>query len=202
MRFLITGFAPFGKSKTNPSYEAVRRLPDMLGDHKIFRAQLPVAYDTCAGELLSLWDRYQPDCILCLGQAAGREGISLEHTAVNVKASGMPDSTGVTYSGEKILSAGPDSLNSNLPLKELAGAMREVGIPVKISYSAGTYVCNNLFYHMLYHAAQSPHRMLCGFIHIPPDESQMADFAPGTPFMPVAEVVRALKTAVAFLGGL
>ena len=102
MRFLITGFSPFGKSKTNPSAEAVRLLPDTLGGHEIFRAELPVVYGKCWDELHSQILRVQPDCVLCLGQAAGREGISLENTAVNVRASSEADNAGVTFSGEKI----------------------------------------------------------------------------------------------------
>ena len=197
--FLITGFDPFGNSNRNASAEAVRCLPAMLGDHTIVTATLPVVYDKCADALYALLDEHQPDCVLCLGQAAGREGISIEHAAVNVKASSIPDNAGVTFSGEKIAENGAESLPSNLPLKELTGALREVGIPTKISYSAGTYVCNNLFYHLMQYASEHARRMLCGFIHIPPSESQKTDFAEGTPLMASAEVARAIKAIIAYL---
>lgn len=199
MLFLITGFDPFGPSDVNASAEAVRSLPSTLGDHTIVTATLPVVYDKCADALFSLLDQYNPDCVLCLGQAVGREGISLEHAAVNVKASSSPDNAGVTFSGEKIDDGGADSLPSNLPLKELVAALREIGIPSKISYSAGTYVCNNLFYHLMRYAAEHAPRMLCGFVHIPPCESQRTDYAQGTPLMPTAEVVRAIKAIVAYM---
>jgi len=200
MRFLITGFSPFGKSKTNPSAEAVRLLPDTLGGHEIFRAELPVVYGKCWDELHSQILRVQPDCVLCLGQAAGREGISLENTAVNVRASSEADNAGVTFSGEKIDEDGPESLSARLPMKELTQFLREAGLPAKISYSAGTYVCNDLFYHLLRYAEAEDPQLLCGFLHIPPDESQLEYFAPGTPFLPTGEIVRTLKAAVAFLG--
>lgn len=200
MRFLITGFAPFGASKVNPSYEAVRRLPEMLGEHEIVRAEIPVVYDRCGDVLEELLDRVQPDVALCLGQAAGREGVSLENTAVNVKAASAPDNAGVTFSGEKIDPAGPESIPARLPLRELSQLLREAGIPTKISYSAGTYVCNNLFYRLLRYAETNDPHLRCGFIHIPPDESQLPYFPAGTPFLPVSEVVRALKLTVAFLG--
>lgn len=197
--FLITGFEPFGASGVNASTEAVRCLPASLGDHTIVTATIPVVYDKCADALFSLLDQYSPDCVLCLGQAVGREGISLEHAAVNVKASSSPDNAGVTFSGEKIRENGAESLPSNLPLKELVAALREIGIPSKISYSAGTYVCNNLFYHLMEYAGEHARRMLCGFVHIPPCEAQKTDYAEGTPLMPTAEVVRAIKAIVAYM---
>ena len=199
MQFLVTGFDPFGSSALNASCEAVRAMPAMWGDHQIITATLPVVYDTCADVLYELLDEHQPDVVLCLGQAVGREGISLEHAAVNVKASSSPDNAGVTFSGEKIAEDGPESLPSNLPLKELAYALKEVGISSKISYSAGTYVCNDLFYHLMNYASEHAKRMLCGFIHIPPCEEQRPDYAEGTPIMPTAEAVRALKAIVAYL---
>lgn len=200
MRFLITGFAPFGGSGSNPSYEAVKNLPGRLGDHEIHHAQLPVAYGRAGAELLRLIGEIGPDCVLCLGQAAGREGISLENTAVNVRASDAPDNDGVTCSGEKIDEAGPDSLAPSLPLREILAGLKESGIPAKISYSAGTYVCNDLFYTLLRYIEKEDPRLLGGFIHVPAEEAQAADFPPGTPLMPIADVTRAVMVAVAVVG--
>lgn len=202
MRFLITGFAPFGGSRINPSAEVLHHIPSRLGNHEILCEELPVEYDRSADILLTRIERYDPDCVLCIGQAAGREGISLEYAAANVKASNMPDSAGITFSGEKILENGPETIPSNLPLKELASLLKEAGISAKISYSAGTYVCNNLFYRLLYCIHANQLHMLGGFLHIPPDESQLADFAPGTPIMPISEVARALKLMIAQIGSM
>ncbi len=200
MRFLITGFAPFGESRLNPSYEAVRLLPDTLGEHEIFRAEIPVVYGKCTDVLLAEIDKVRPDCVLCLGQAAGRDVISLENTAVNVRASGSPDNAGVKYEGDPIDADGPESLPSNLPLKEMLAALKEIGIPAKISYSAGTYVCNDLFYSLLRFIGKEKPRLSGGFIHIPADVSQAGDFPPGTPTMPTADVVRALGAVIAVIG--
>lgn len=202
MRFLITGFAPFGGSRVNPSAEVLHHIPSRLGNNDILCEELPVEYDRSADILLSRIERYDPDCVLCIGQAAGREGISLEYAAANVKASNMPDNAGVTFSGEKILENGPETIPSNLPLKELSALLKEAGIPAKISYSAGTYVCNNLFYRLLYEIQTGRVHMLGGFLHIPPDEAQIADFAPGTPIMPVSEVVRSVKLIIAQLSSM
>lgn len=200
MRFLLTGFAPFGTSAINPSYEAVRLLPDTLGSHEIFRACLPVVYGECADVLRDEIDKYRPDCVLCIGQAAGRDVISLENTAVNVRASGSPDNAGILYEGTTIVPGGPESLSPNLPMKEILHALKEGGAPAKISYSAGTYVCNDLFYSLMYHIAKEKPRMLGGFIHIPANEAQANDFPPGTPTMPIADVVHALGIVIAVIG--
>ncbi len=197
MRFLVTGFAPFGGARTNPSWEAVRRLPEAIGIHEIVPAQLPVEYGRGGDVLVDLIGRYGPDCVLCVGQAAGREGISLENTAVNVRAANQPDNAGVTYSGAPVVENGPESLPARLPLRDLAFSLREAGIPAKISYSAGTYVCNDVFYRLMYYISDEDPTMFGGFIHIPPDVDQADEFAPGTPVLSTAEVVRALKICVA-----
>lgn len=200
MRFLITGFAPFGASQTNPSYEAARLMPDTLGRHEIFRQQIPVEYGRCTEVLIDAIETYRPDCVLCLGQAAGREMISLENTAVNVRASAMPDNAGVIFENGIIEEGAPESLAPNLPLKEMLGALREIGLPAKISYSAGTYVCNDLFYSLLRYIGKERPRLLGGFIHIPAADTQAADFPAGTPTMPISEVVRALGVMIAVIG--
>jgi len=200
MSILITGFEPFDGAEKNPSWEAVQLLPEEIAGHAVHRMQLPVVYGQCGEMLCELIEKVQPDCVLCFGQAAGREGISLENTAVNVKASSSPDNAGVTFSGETIDPNGPESLRARLPLKELCAELKDAGFPVKISFSAGTYVCNDLFYEMLQYAEENDSPKMCGFIHIPADESQKADFAPGTPFMPIQQVVDAARLMIEFLG--
>ncbi len=200
MRFLITGFSPFGTSRTNPSYEAVRLLPDTLGTHEIFRAEIPVVYGACADVLRDRIESVRPDCVLCLGQAAGREVLSLEMTAVNVRAASMPDNAGVTYEGSPIEVGGPDSLSPNLPMREIHLALKELSIPAKISYSAGTYVCNELFYSLCRYIGKEKPRLLGGFIHVPAADTQKGDFPAGTPTVPVSETVRALGTVIAVIG--
>ena len=138
MRFLLCGFAPFGGSSINPSYEAVKRIPDKVGENEIFRAEIPVSYARCGAVLEEEIAAVQPDCVLCLGQAAGREGLSLETTAVNVRASADADTDGVTYSGECIVPSAPESLRARLPLKELCALLNDEGIQAKLSYSAAT----------------------------------------------------------------
>ena len=200
MRFLLTGFAPFGKSRINPSYEAVRLLPDRLEDHEIVKAELPVVYGEAAARLLMLIKEHRPDCVLSVGQAAGRAGISLESTAVNRRGASAPDNAGNRYSGEVIEEGAPASLPAHLPLEELLAALQKSEIPANISPSAGTYVCNDLFYSLLRYIGRERPRLLGGFIHIPASDTQASDFPAGTPTMPTADVVRALGVILAVIG--
>ncbi len=200
MRFLLTGFAPFGGSHLNPSYEAVRLLPDRLEDHEIVKAELPVVYGQAAAQLLTLVKEIRPDCVLAVGQAAGRAGISLESTAVNRRAASAPDNAGNRYSGEAIEEGAPESLPAHLPLDMLLHALEEADIPAKISPSAGTYVCNDLFYSLVRYIETEAPSLRGGFIHIPAIEAQAADFPVGTPTMPLKDTVRALETIIKTLG--
>ena len=119
---------------------------------------------------------------------------------MNVKAASAPDNAGVVFQGEKVEEDGPESLSVNLPLKELLAALEEEKIPAKISYSAGTYVCNTLLYSLLSYIKRENSSLLGGFVHIPIDEGQAADFPEGTPTMPLKDVVRALTILVSVLG--
>ena len=200
MRFLLTGFAPFGKSRINPSYEAVRLLPDRLEDHEIVKAELPVVYGQAAAHLLTLVKEIRPDCVLSVGQAAGRTGFSLESTAVNRRGASAPDNAGNRYSGEVIEKGAPASLPAHLPLEELLAALQKSEIPANISPSAGTYVCNDLFYSLMRYIETEAPSLLGGFIHIPAIEAQAADFPVGTPTMPLTDIVRAIEIIITAIG--
>ena len=200
MRFLLTGFAPFGKSRINPSYEAVRLLPDRLEDHEIVKAELPVVYGQAAAHLLTLVKEIRPDCVLSVGQAAGRTGFSLESTAVNRRGASAPDNAGNRYSGEVIEKGAPASLPAHLPLEELLAALQKSEIPANISPSAGTYVCNDLFYSLMRYIETEAPSLMGGFVHIPAIKAQAADFPVGTPTMPLTDIVRAIEIIITAIG--
>ena len=196
MRFLVTGFEAFGSLKQNASWEAVSLLPNRLGDDLIYTELLPVEYDRCARVLFSTADRIQPDAILCVGVAVGRDVISLEQLAFNVRASSSRDNAGVQYNGEKIDPDGPDSLSSTIRMKELAAMLQEMDFPAKISYSAGSFVCNDLYYNLLRFIRSEAPTMPAGFIHIPPSERDVPFLREGIPTVPTAVVVDALKIVI------
>ncbi len=200
MRFLVTGFEPFGALPQNASWEAVRRLPNSLGDDLVYTGLIPVEYERCARVLFNLADRLQPDAILCVGLAAGRDAISLEQVAVNVRASAAKDNAGVQFNGEKIDPDGPESFSSTIRMKELAAFLQEQDVPARISYSAGSFVCNDLYYRLLRFVRTEAPTMPAGFIHVPPSEEDKPYLRGDIPVIPTAVVSRALERIVAAVG--
>ncbi len=167
MRFLVTGFEPFGGETRNVSWEAVRALPAALFGAEIVTARLPVEYDGVMPVLLSLMEAEDPDAVLCVGLAANRDCLTPERRAVNRMASKIADNAGVFRDGQPILPGGPESLFSDLPVEKMAEAMSAAGIPARVSGSAGTFVCNRVMYGLLSAIAAGGRPRLGGFLHVP-----------------------------------
>ncbi len=198
-KVLFTGFEPFGSEKRNPSWEAVKLLPGTVDEIEIVRLKLPVVYDECARLLLEAIRKHQPDAVICVGQAGGRSSIAVENFALNVKAAKSPDNAGVVFEGEKIVSDGPAAYESTLPVRRMVNAMEEAGVPAAVSYCAGTYVCNNVMYHLLHDAAQNAPERKAGFIHLPYDEIQAQGHDKNVAFLPLSQMAEGLKACVRVL---
>ena len=183
---LLTGFEPFGTATSNPSGEIVKQI---IGDN-IVTAILPVAYTQSADRLLALIAEHNPDVVICLGQAEGRTAITPEKVAINLDDARLADNEGVLRSDVKILDKGPDAYFSTLPLKEMVEAIKAQGIPSSVSFSAGAFLCNHVFY-----VAQNKFagtNVRSGFVHVPLIDSQAPEF-PGLPTMPLDQMVTAVK---------
>ena len=100
MRILITGFAPFGGETINPSYEAVRLLPETIGEHRITKLELPVTFEGAPALLAEKVRALNPDILISAGQAGGRPNITLERVAINLMDARIPDNDG--YSPEDV----------------------------------------------------------------------------------------------------
>lgn len=192
MKVLFTGFEPFGGENTNPSAVAVEQIclsppPNGVQWQALI---LPVEFRRSAALLQSCIHSWQPDLVLCIGQAGGRPQISLEQVAINLLEARIPDNSGWQPSGEPIVETGPAAYFSTLPLKAIRQQLQHQGIPANISYTAGTYVCNALMYQLL-HQLASMAGCRGGFIHIPYTPAQAAE-KPDAPSMAVATVVQAL----------
>ena len=196
MKVLFTGFEPFGNETRNPSWEAVQLLPGKLEDIEIVKLQLPVVYDSCAQILFAAIENEKPDAVICVGQAGGRSSISVELIALNSKEAKSPDNAGNCFSGERIIEGGPVAYETTLPARAMVKAMESVGVPAAVSYCAGTYVCNNVMYHLLHYTAQSEPVMRGGFIHIPFDEVQAVEHGGNAAFMPLSMVTAGLQNAI------
>lgn len=196
MKILFTGFEPFGLEKINPSWEAVRRLPEEVEGVQIRRLLLPVEYDRVEYLLKGAMEMKMPDAVICVGQAGGRAAVTPEFVAINRKDAPSPDNAGVLYDGVPVDPAGPAAYFATIPVKAITAALRESGIPAAVSYSAGTYVCNSTMYRLLHLLAAEYPKVQGGFIHVPYACEQAARH-PQQPSMSLETMVRALTvTAV------
>ncbi|MGM9646891.1 MAG: pyroglutamyl-peptidase I [Eubacteriales bacterium] len=167
MKILLTGFAPFGGEPINPSYEAIKLLPDYLDGHQLIKREMPVSYDASPSLLTWMVDHYRPDAVVCVGQAGGRTAITPEYVAINLKHGAMPDNSGVCYADQPVIADGPAAYFTNLPVRQMVSALRKEGLPGFVSYSAGTYVCNCLMYQLLHQIHTAYPSVKGGFIHVP-----------------------------------
>lgn len=195
MRILFTGFEPFGGENVNPAWEAVERLPDQIGTAQIIKRRLPVEFQSVGRLMQAELDGIRPDVVICVGQAGGRSGISIERVAINLDDTTAPDNTGYAPVDQPIRRGAPAAYFSTLPIKVLIRALSDAGIPAHISNSAGTYVCNHLMYSVLDYFSVRMMDNRAGFIHVPYMTSQCAD-KPDTPCMELDEIVRALDVVV------
>jgi pyroglutamyl-peptidase len=159
-------------------------------------AVLPVVYGESAKSLLALIEEHQPDAIICFGQAEGRTAITPERFAVNLDDAAIADNKGHIRIDQPIQPLGPTAHQSTLPVKEIVAALKAEGIPAALSLSAGTFVCNHIFYE-LQHALKGT-SLQSGFVHVPLMLEQQEDF-PGLFTMDVESMVRATKTVVTTL---
>lgn len=169
MKVIITGFQPFGKETINPSYEAVRLLPDEIAGAQIIKLQIPVVFGK-AGEILAEAIRKEsPDVVICVGQAGGRTCMSIERVAINWKecSADFPDNDGNSPSGNPVQEDGENAYFATIPIKAMVEHMKQNHIPAAISNTAGTYVCNDLMYNLLYTLDKEFPKTRGGFIHVP-----------------------------------
>lgn len=194
MTLLLTGFAPFGGETLNPSWEAVRRLDgERLGDLTVVAAQLPTEFGAALRVLDELLERHRPTLVVAVGQAGGRAELSLERIAINVDDARIPDNAGRQPIDEPVVAGGPAAYFSTLPIKAMTRALRDAGIPATVSQTAGTFVCNHVFYGLLHRLQGTGVRG--GFIHIPYLPTQAA-VQPGAPSMALETLIAGLRLAL------
>lgn len=190
-KLLITGFDPFNNQSMNPSWEAVKRLPEVIGEYELCKLQIPTVFGSAAQAVLERARALQPDVILCVGQAGGRDAVTPERIAVNIRDARIPDNEGRICSGEPVAAEGPAAYFATVPVEAMRDAVKNASIPAAISNTAGTFVCNDVLYTLLHHFHGSPTRV--GFIHVPYLPEQ------GSPNLPLEDTVKALEAAIGAL---
>lgn len=191
---LVTGFDPFGGATVNPSWVAVNRLHGTAIDgHAVIGAQLPTEFGRSLQVMRELILQHRPALVLCTGQAGGRSALSLERIAVNVNDARIPDNTGAQPVDTPVVPHGPDAYFTRLPIKAMLAALLGEGLRAEVSQTAGTFVCNHVFYGLMHLLATEP--MLAsvrgGMMHVPwlPEQGQ--------PSMSAEHIARGIEVALA-----
>lgn len=191
MKLLFTGFEPFGGENVNPSWEAVKLLPEEIGGARIFRVCLPVEYQGSMRRAQEEFGHIMPDAVISVGQAGGRRGLSLERVALNIDDATVPDNAGVLLRDAPIRRGAPSAYFSTLPLRRLESALSAAGLEAHLSNTAGTYVCNHLMFSVLDYISVRMLNVRAGFVHVPYIPSQCR-YRPDVPYMELEDIVRGL----------
>jgi len=192
---IVTGFAPFGGERINPSWEVARELDgDVIGGLKVKSVRLPVSCRAAARRVATAIVRYRPRAVLGLGQARGRPALSIERIAINLFQNGNEGRLDARHEGEPVIDGAPDAYFSRLPLGAILTAMEKRKVPAAISLSAGAFACNAAMYSALHALRRRPNRP-AGFIHLPFEAAQSVR-DPLVPSMPVAMMRDGIHAAI------
>jgi len=192
-RVLLTGFDAFGGDAVNPSWLLACALHGRsVAGHRLVAAQLPTVFDAALSDLWALLRLHRPALVVCLGLAAGRTALSLERVAININDARIADNQGARPIDTPVVPGGPAAYFSSLPIKAMAQAMQRAGVPAEVSQTAGTFVCNHVFYGLMHAIAtrRSLKGLRGGFVHVPMLPQQ------GMPSMPLDAMQKGLRIGI------
>jgi pyroglutamyl-peptidase len=192
---LLTGFEPFNGAEINPSWEAARALDGWTGPgFQVVARQLPCVFGGANEALREALGAVQPDIVIAVGQAGGRPEISVERVAINIDDASIADNTGRQPIDTPVVAEAPAAYFATLPIKAIVRALRLRGFPAGVSQTAGTFVCNHVFYGLMHHAAGKTYK--AGFIHVPFLPEQAADRPERPPSMALKDIIDGLRIAI------
>lgn len=196
MDVVVTGFDLFGGEPVNPAWEAVKQLDGLvIAGAQVHAVQIPtVRFKAIAGVQEAI-KTYDPDVVLCVGQAGGRMDLTVERVGINCDDFRIADNEGNQPVDEPIVPAGPAAYFATLPIKKIVAALTRHGIPAKVSNTAGTFVCNHVLYGLLDTLAHDSKKRRGGFIHVPYLPEQAARLK-NQPSMALSTIVAGLKLAI------
>ena len=165
---LVTGFEPFDADPINPSQEIARALDgEIVAAHRVVGATLPTEFARALPAMELLIDKHRPTLVLALGLAGGSAGLSLERVAINLIDARIADNAGEQPVDVAVVENAPNAYFSTLPIKAMLARLREAGVPAQISHSAGTFVCNQVFFGLAHLLAARHPQVRGGFVHVP-----------------------------------
>lgn len=195
MSILITGFEAFAGETTNPSWQVAQLFHGKKYSGHTTHAQcLPTAFGESLRVLEELIELHKPNIVICIGQAGSRHAVSLERVAINIDDARIADNLGNNPIDVPVKLNGPNAYFSTLPIKSIVQNLQQSGIPAEVSNSAGTFVCNHVFYGVMHYVA-SYSNIKAGFIHIPylPEQAVHHKNAPS---MALAHLYQAIEIAI------
>jgi pyroglutamyl-peptidase len=194
-RVLLTGFEPFAGDTVNPSQDVARALAGAaIAGHEVVVEILPCEFGRSLRVMRAAIERHRPTLVLALGQAGGRVDLSLERIAINIDDARIADNAGAAPIDTPVVAGAPAAYFSTLPIKAMAGALRAAGLPASVSQSAGTFVCNHVFYGLQHELAG--HAVRSGFMHLPLLPAQAAAH-PGLASLPLEAMIEGVRLALA-----
>lgn len=191
---LLTGFEPFDGQALNASEEIAREINEAtIVRHRVVAGLLPCVFGAAIKELKHLIKLHEPALVICLGQAGGRSGITPERVALNLDDARIADNAGQQPIDKPIVKAGPAAYFSTLPIKAIVHELRKHGIAAEVSPTAGTFVCNHVFYGLMHELALHRPKVRGGFIHVPflPEQTT------GQPCLALERMVEGIRIAIA-----
>ena len=195
MKVLLTAFEPFGGEAINPAQEAVRLVKDKIAGADVVKVDVPVVFDKAGEVVYAAMKKENPDVVLCIGQAGGRFGVTPERVAINMQDARIADNDGQQPFDKKCFEDGQNAYFTSLPVKKMVEAIKKVNVPASVSYTAGTYVCNDLMYAVLYHIDKEFKGVKGGFMHVPFINEQVLA-KPNTPSLSKEDVVKAIEASI------
>lgn len=188
---LLTGFEPFAGETINPSWQIASALHGHhVGPAQVVAVQLPTVFQRALEALDAALKLHQPQLVLALGQAGGRTDLSVERVAINVDDARIPDNARQQPVDHPIVPGGPAAYFSTLPIKTLVATLHRAGIPASVSQTAGTFVCNHVFYGLQHRLAGTGVRS--GFVHVPYVPEQVRGKA-GVACLPLPTLVEGVR---------
>lgn len=182
--------------KVNPAWEVAKRLnKKCIGEYMIFSKQLPTVFHKSIQVLQSYIEEIQPSIIICIGQAGGRADITVERVAINIDDARIPDNEGNQPIDVPVVKGGPAAYFSTLPIKSIVKQLRENRIPASVSQTAGTFVCNHVFYRLMHMLAKEKMNVRAGFVHIP-FLLEQASFHQGQPSMSLTTITEGMELLI------
>ena len=195
-KLLITGFDPFGGESINPSWEAVKLLPDIVGDYEIHKMEIPTVFYKAFEMISKKAEEIKPDVIIAVGQAGGRKEITPERVGIKLMDASIPDNEGNKINDKAIIENGENAYFTTLNVKKMVEAIKEAGLPASVSLSAGAFVCNNVLYLLL--DKYKGTNVKAGFIHVPfiPSQLENKKNKEILPSMEICDIAKGLEAAI------